>query len=78
MVQFPLKFVINGTISIQLISRSLMAMSPDVPRMEYTYLNVFDSLEHLLTDFSWRTFYVFCIKNYIGTRGEDLSTVKVL
>ena len=24
-----------------------------------------------------RTLYVYCIKNYVGTQGEDLSTVKV-
>ena len=37
------------TILIELISRSLMAMSLGVRRMECTYLNLFVSEEHLLT-----------------------------
>ena len=51
MVQFPLKFVINVTISIsvRLMSRSLMARPLGVPRMECTYLNIFVSLQHILT-----------------------------
>ena len=51
MIQFVLKFMIYGMISIlvSLISRSLMAMSIGVPHMECIYLNLFVSLEHLLT-----------------------------
>ena len=39
---FPPKFMINGTILILISSISLfwMAMSPGVPHMEYTYLNL--------------------------------------
>ena len=45
MVQFPPKFIINGSILILIQSISLfwMAMSPGVPHMEYTYLNLLDS-----------------------------------
>ena len=44
--------MINGTILIMSISLFWMAMSPGVPRMGYTYLNLLDSpvlLEILVT-----------------------------
>ena len=43
------KFLINGMILILtlLISRSLMAMSLNVPLMVYIYLNIFALTEHL-------------------------------
>ena len=49
MVQFPPKFMINGTILtlIQSISLFWMVMSPGVPHMGYTYLNLLDSPELL-------------------------------
>ena len=60
MVQFPQKKkkkkkkkknMINGAILILTLSifRSLTATSLGVPRMECIHLNLFDSLEHLLT-----------------------------
>ena len=51
MTQFPLKFMINGTILILilLISRFLMETPLDVHHMAFTYLSLFVSLEHLLT-----------------------------
>ena len=51
MAQFPLKFMINGTILILilLISRFLMETSLDVHHMAFIYLSLFVSLEHLLT-----------------------------
>ena len=47
--KFPLKFMINGTILILLISRFLMETALDVHHMAFTYLSLFGSLEHLLT-----------------------------
>ena len=49
--QFPLKFMINGTILILilLISRFLMETTLDVHHMAFTYLSLFVSLERLLT-----------------------------
>ena len=43
MAQFPLKFMINGTILILilLISRFLMKTSLDVHHMAFTYLSLF-------------------------------------
>ena len=48
-VKFPPKFMINGTILILIQSISLfwMPMSPGVPHMDYTYLNLLDSPELL-------------------------------
>ena len=42
MAQFPPKFMINGTILILIYSiyPFWMAMSPGVPHMRYTYLNL--------------------------------------
>ena len=47
MVQFPPKCMINRTIFILILSISLflMAMSPDVSHVGYTYLNLLDSPE---------------------------------
>ena len=49
--QFLLRFMINGTILILilLISCFLMETSLDEHHMAFTYLNLFISLEHLLT-----------------------------
>ena len=49
MVQFPPKFMINGTVLILIQSVSLfwMAIFPGVPQMGYTYLNLLDSPELL-------------------------------
>ena len=49
MIQFPPKFMINGTILILIQSISLfwLAMSLDVPHMGYTYLSLLDLPEFL-------------------------------
>ena len=57
MAQFPLKFMINGTILILilLISRFLMETSLDVHHMAFTYLSLFVSLEPSnVSDFNCR------------------------
>ena len=45
MVQFPPKFMINGTVLILIYPIPLFwkAMFPGVPHMGYTYLNLLDS-----------------------------------
>ena len=54
MVQFPPKFMINGTILILIWSISLfwMAMSPGVSQIGYTYLKLLDSSN--LSNFNYR------------------------
>ena len=55
MVQFPPKFMINGTILILIYSLFSMAMSPGVPHMGYTYLNIrFARASSDLNDFEYR------------------------
>ena len=51
MAQFPLKFMLNGTILnlILLIFCFLMETPLDVYHMAFTYLSLFFLLEHLIT-----------------------------
>ena len=56
MIQFPPKFTINGTILILIYSISFfwMAMSPGVPYMGYTNLNIrFARASSNLNDFNY-------------------------
>ena len=77
MVQFPPKFMINGTILILIYSISLfwMAMSPGVPHMGYTYLNLLDSSE-LLQILTLTTVIKPLLPNFLGRAIVILNFVR--
>ena len=66
--KFPPKFMINGTILILIWSISLfwMAMSPGVPHMGYTYLNLLDSPELLQSLVTLTTVIKPLLPNFLG------------
>ena len=68
MIQFPQKFMINGTILILIWSISFfwIAMFPGVPHMGYTYLNLLDSPELLRKLVNLTTVMKPLLPNFLG------------
>ena len=68
MEQLPPNFMINGTNLISILSISLfwMVMSPGVPHMGYTYLNLLDLLDLLLILVTLTSVIKPLLPNFLG------------
>ena len=76
MVRFPPKFMINETDFDIVNFRFWMAMSPGVPHMGYTYLNLLDSPELLQILMTFITVIKPLLPNVLGRAIVILNFVR--